>query len=88
MKGEYPHPKMSCCPRMWQNPFYLRYWRDFWLYQDLWKLFKSSCGVQGSLGEKGEDSSTSHRLLRTCCRQYDKNEEGSIYAKKKEKGEK
>ena len=30
--------------------------------------------------EKGEYSSPSHRLLRTCCpSQYDKNEEGSIY---------
>lgn len=30
--------------------------------------------------EKGEDSSVSHRLLRTCCPdQYDKNEKSSIY---------
>ena len=30
--------------------------------------------------EKGEDSSSSHRLLRICCpKQYDKNEESSIY---------
>ena len=30
MKGEYPNPTMSHCPRLWQNPFYVKHWIDFW----------------------------------------------------------
>lgn len=35
MKGLSPDFTQSHCPRIWQNAFYVRYWKDFWKYVEM-----------------------------------------------------
>lgn len=34
MKGLSPDFTQSHCPRIWQNAFYVKHWKDFWKYVD------------------------------------------------------